>query len=161
MLKNYFKIALRNLARNTVGSFINVGGLAVGMAVAILIGCWIWDEGSFDKYNPNYDRIDEVMQHANINGEKVTGSTIPYPMGAALRKEFGQDFKQVLMSTWNGNHLLSYSDKRLTATGSFFEPGGSEMLDLKMLKGSRDGLKDPASILLYSSPARAWFDESA
>ncbi|HWK06969.1 MAG TPA: ABC transporter permease [Puia sp.] len=160
MFKNYFKIAWRNLVRNKVASFINIGGLAVGMAVAILIGFWIWDELSFDKYNSHYDRIAEVMQHANINGDKFTGNTVPYPMGAALRKEFGEDFRQVLMATFNANHLLSYGDKRLNVTGSFFEPGVTDMLDLDMVKGSRGGLKDPASILLSVSQARAWFGEA-
>ena len=56
MIKNYFKIAWRNLARNKRDSIINIGGLAVGMAVAMLIGLWIYDEVSFDKYNKNYNR---------------------------------------------------------------------------------------------------------
>ena len=160
MLKNYFKIALRNLARNKVASFINIGGLAVGMAVAILIGYWIWDEVSFDKSNPNYDHIAQVRQNFSINGEKGTGTTVPYPIAAALRKEYGEDFKQVLIATWNGQHLLSYGDKKRNTHGSFFEPGVTDMLDLKMLKGSRDGLKDPTSILLSASEAKAWFGEA-
>ena len=57
MFKNYFKIAWRNLIKNKGISFINIGGLAVGMAVATLIGLWIWDELSFDKQNKNYDRF--------------------------------------------------------------------------------------------------------
>ena len=57
MLKNYFKIAWRNLFRNKISSFINIGGLTVGMAVAMLIGLWIYDELSFNKYHQNYDRI--------------------------------------------------------------------------------------------------------
>ena len=63
MIKNYFKIALRNLGKNKASSFINIGGLAVGMAVAMLIGLWIYDEFSYDKYHKNYDRIARVMQH--------------------------------------------------------------------------------------------------
>jgi len=57
MIKNYFKIAWRNLIRNKGYSAINIGGLAVGMAVAILIGLWIYDELSFNKYHKNYDSI--------------------------------------------------------------------------------------------------------
>ena len=61
MIKNYFKIAWRNLIKNKASSFINIGGLAVGMAVAMLIGLWIWDELSFDKYHQNYDRVAIAM----------------------------------------------------------------------------------------------------
>ncbi len=62
MIKNYFKIAFRNLIKNKFSSFINIGGLAIGMAVAILIGLWIYDELSFNKNFKNYDRIAQVMQ---------------------------------------------------------------------------------------------------
>ena len=68
MIKNNFKIAWRNLVKNKVYSFINVGGLAVGMSVAMLIGLWLFDELSFDKATPNYDRIVQVMQHQTFDG---------------------------------------------------------------------------------------------
>src|SRR5260370_8900382 len=57
MIKSYFKIGWRNILRNKGYSFINIGGLAIGMSVAILIGLWVYDELSFDKYHSNYDRI--------------------------------------------------------------------------------------------------------
>jgi putative ABC transport system permease protein len=57
MLQNHVKIAWRNLFRNRASSFINVGGLAMGMAVAMLIGLWIYEELSFDKYHQNYESI--------------------------------------------------------------------------------------------------------
>jgi hypothetical protein len=63
MLKNYLKIALWNLVKNEVHSFINIAGLAVGMAVAILIGFWLIDELSANKHHKNYDSIYQVMMH--------------------------------------------------------------------------------------------------
>jgi len=68
MILNYFKIAWRNLIKSKGYSAINIGGLALGMAVAIMIGLWIWDELSYNKYFNNYDRIAQVMQHQNFNG---------------------------------------------------------------------------------------------
>ena len=68
MIKNYFKIAFRNLLKNKGYSFINIAGLATGMAVAHLIGLWIWDELVYDKYHQNYDRIAQVWQHNIYNG---------------------------------------------------------------------------------------------
>jgi hypothetical protein len=69
MIKNYFKIAWRNLIKNKAHSTINIVGLSIGMAVAMIIGLWIWDELSYDKDNPNYEKIAQVMQHNTINGE--------------------------------------------------------------------------------------------
>ena len=65
MLENYFKLAFRNLVRNKISSFINIGGLTVGMAVAMLIGLWLYDELTFNKYHLNYDRIAQVMTRGN------------------------------------------------------------------------------------------------
>ena len=65
MIRSYFKIAWRNLGRSKGYSAINIGGLAVGMAVAMLIGLWVFDELNYDRYHKNYDRIAQVMQHAN------------------------------------------------------------------------------------------------
>ena len=61
MFKNYFKTAWRNLLKNKTSSVINISGLAVGMAVAMLIGLWIFDELSFNKYHRNYERIAQIM----------------------------------------------------------------------------------------------------
>ena len=77
MIKNYLKVAWRNLTRNKASSFINIAGLAVGMAVAMLIGLWIWDEVSFDKSNKNYDHIVQVLANENAGGGIVTQSTQP------------------------------------------------------------------------------------
>lgn len=89
MLRNYLKIAGRNIFRNKVYSFINIGGLAVGMAVAMLIGLWVWDELSFDQSFANYDRIAQVMQHQTYNKEIATQVPIPLPLGAELRRSYG------------------------------------------------------------------------
>lgn len=77
MIKNYFKTAWRNLVKNKVHSFINIIGLSVGMAVAMMIGLWIWDEISFDRGNINYPQIAQLMQHNSINSE--TGTGLPCP----------------------------------------------------------------------------------
>ncbi len=157
MIKNYFKIAWRNLVKSKGYSAINIGGLAVGMAVAMMIGLWVYDELSFDKYHKNYDRIAQVMQHANFNGKVETQVANPALMGPELRAKFGSDFKYVVQSSWSGGHLLSVDNKPFMKTGIFFEPDAPEMLTLKMLKGTRGGLKDPYSIMLSASAAGSIF----
>jgi hypothetical protein len=136
MIKNYFKIAWRNLIKNKAHSAINIVGLSVGMAVAMIIGLWIWDELSADKDNPNYEKIAQVMQHNTINGEIGTWPAVPQPMGDELRKSYGSDFKYILMSSWT-EVILSVGDKKITKREIFRAAGA--MLNLKMLKGTRNG----------------------
>ena len=90
MVKSYFTIAWRNLIKNKGYSAINIGGLAVGMAVAILIGLWIWDELSYNKYHQNYDRIVRVMQNQNFNGEIGTQVSNPYVSGSRDQEQIWQ-----------------------------------------------------------------------
>jgi putative ABC transport system permease protein len=159
MLKNYFKIAWRNLVRNKGYSAINIGGLAVGMAVAVLIGLWIYDELSYDKFHKNYDRIAQVMQHQTFNGYKSTGSAIPMPLVTELKSKYGSNFKHLVMSTWQGKRILTYGDKKISIEGNFMDAPAPEMLSLKMVKGTYSGLKDPYSILLSTSTAKAFFGD--
>ncbi|HRP54590.1 ABC transporter permease [Agriterribacter sp.] len=157
MFKNFFKIAWRNLIKSKGYSAINIGGLAAGMAVAILIGLWVYDELSYDKYHENYDRIAQVMQHANFNGETATQTANPALMGPEIRAKYGSDFKYVVQASWQGGHLLSAGKRNFTKKGIFFEADAPDMLTLKMLKGTRKGLKDPYSIMLSASAAKAIF----
>ena len=157
MIKNYFKTAWRNLIKSKGYSAINIGGLAVGMAVAMMIGLWIWDELSFNKYHKNYDRIARVMQNQLFNGEVQSQFSNPAVLSAEIRRRYGSDFKYVLQSSWNFQHTLAYGEKKLLKTGSFFEPGVADMLSLKIVKGKDDGLKDINSIMICESVAKAYF----
>ena len=89
MIKNYLKIALRNLAKNKVYSFINIGGLAVGMAVAMLIGLWVYDELSFNKYHKNYEKIAQIRRFGTDPNTKESRSSesLFFPMGASIKKK--------------------------------------------------------------------------
>ena len=157
MFKNFFKTAFRNLVKNKGLSFINIAGLSVGMAVAMLIGLWAWDEMSFDKYHQNYNSIAQVMQSQLIDDEMGTQTTLPMPIGNVLRTTYGSYFKMVVMSSNNESHILSAGEKKFTETGNYMEPAAPDLFTLKMLDGSRQGLKDPTSILICQSVATALF----
>jgi putative ABC transport system permease protein len=160
MLKNFFKVAIRNLRRDKAHSFINIAGLSVGMSVAIIIGLWIWDEWSFDRYNTHYDQIAVVMQNMTGNGEVHTFDGTPFPLANELRSKYGSDFSQVVIGYSARQHVLSYGEKRLVENGAYFEPGAPDMFDLTMLHGSRDALKDPDAVMLSASVARAYFGDA-
>jgi putative ABC transport system permease protein len=158
MIKSYFKIAWRNLIKNKAHSFINIAGLSVGMAVAILIGLWIWDELSFNKYHRNYGHIAQVWQNVTNNGEIQTWESTPYPLADELRKNYGADFKQVVLTAGLGDQILATADKKLTVRGSYFEQQGPALFGLNMLKGTQaTALKDPSSIIISQTTANAIF----
>jgi putative ABC transport system permease protein len=160
MIKNYLKSAWRNLVKNKVHSFINIVGLSVGMAVAMLIGLWVWDEISFDTFTPNYGSIAQVIQNVTNNGEVQTWRQMPYPLAAELRKSYGGDFKNVVMAVGFGDHMVALDNKKLKRSGCYMEPQGPRMFTLDMLKGSRDALNDPSSIIISASTAKAYFGDA-
>ena len=157
MLKNILKTAWRNLFKTRVHSFINITGLSIGIAVALLTGLWILDESSYDTYNEHYDRVARVMQTTTVNGEIGTGSGQPVPLAAELRNTYGSALKHIALSQWTRDHILSAGDKKFTEKGKFMEEEGPEILSLKMQEGTRTGLKDPSSVLISASAAKALF----
>jgi putative ABC transport system permease protein len=158
MIKSYFVIAWRNLIKNRIYSIINIGGLSVGMGVAVLIGLWVYDELSYDKYHSNYERVAQVMQHQTYNGEVGTQEANPAILAEEIRNVYGSDFKHVLQASWNFDRTLTYGDKMFIKTGSYFEPGVADMLSLRMLRGTGD-LKEMNAILISESVAKTYFDD--
>ncbi len=157
MLKNYFKTAWRSLIKDKLHSFINIAGLSIGMTVAILIGLWMHDELSFNKNFKNYDHIAQVIQNVTNNGEVQTWWDVPYPLSEELRKNYGSDFRHIAMAVNWGNHVVTIGDKKLKETGGYFEKEMPDMFSLDMLKGKRNSLNDPSSVLLSASAAKAYF----
>ena len=161
MIKSYFKIALRNLLKNKGYTFINVAGLASGMAVALLIGLWIWDELNYNQYHKNYDRLAQVWQHNVYNGVKGSQVSNPYVMAEEIRNNFGSDFKYVLQSTWNFGRILAVGEKKFNKSGMYWEPQVIDMLSINLLRGTPElALKDPYSIILSESVAKTLFDDA-
>ncbi|MGZ3873177.1 MAG: ABC transporter permease, partial [Mucilaginibacter sp.] len=157
MFKNYLKIAWRNLVKNKVSSFINIGGLAVGMAVAMLIGLWVWDELSFNKYHHNYDRIVQVMQKQKFLGNIKVWEQMPYRLVNELRANYQGSFKYVVTATTMGSYYLSHGESKILQTGQFIDAAAPRMLTLNMLRGSWVALNDPHAVLLSASAAKRLF----
>ncbi|WP_338875153.1 ABC transporter permease [Spirosoma sp. SC4-14] len=160
MLRNYVKIALRNLSKNKVYSFINILGLAVGMAVAMLIGLWIYDELSYNKFHKSYDRIAQLFINQTFNGSTGTSPAVSIPSATEIKTNYASDFKYASLASWSYGHLLMNGEKRINKEGMYVEPVFPQMLSLTMLKGDyATALKEPASILLSESMAKALFGE--
>lgn len=158
MIKNYLKIAWRSLKKNIGYSAINITGLAVGMAVALLIGLWIYDELSFDRYHKNHSRVGQVLATQDFNDEVGTDASIVVPMGAAFRTQYASEFKKVALSSWNLPHILSVGERKISQSGMWAEPDLPALLGLD-IRGESDGLKDPSSLILSQSVAKALFGD--
>src|SRR6202522_3006525 len=140
MFKNYLRVAFRSLQRNRFYAAINIGGLAVGMAVALLIGLWIQDELSYDKYHTHYDRIVQVLQKEKFLGKTKMWGHQPFLLLDALRKSYGDRFEHIVASIPARGLALQQGEKKMPGQGLFMDADGPDMLTLKMVKGDRRGL---------------------
>lgn len=157
MLKNYFKIAWRNLLKSKVYSSINVLGLACGMAVAMLIGFWMFDELTFDHYHANHKKIAQVMITQTFNGETGTGDAMAIPLGMELRNKYTSDFKYVTLCSWNFGFVVGAGEKKLSKSGMWVQPEFPTMMGLETVSGNLKALTDLSSILIDQSLAVALF----
>ncbi|WP_128548265.1 ABC transporter permease [Larkinella soli] len=156
MLRNYVKIAWRNLIRQKTYSIINITGLASGMAVALLIGLWIWDELSFNGFHQHSGRIAQVMENQTLEQGVQTFAALPMPVSRELRTRYPDDFKSVAAAVWT-DQIVAFQDRKFTRSGGFVESDFPEMMTFDMIQGSRLGLKDPTSVLISETTAKALF----
>ncbi len=161
MFRNYFTIAWRNLVKSKVYSLINVLGLAAGMAVALLIALWIWDELTFDDYHVNHKQLAQVMTtFIGNDGDMNTNPAIAIPIGDELRNKYGSDLKKVSLASWNFGHILAVGDKKITGEGMWVEANFPSMFSLQMKEGNIHALNDPSSVLLSASLAKSLFGDA-
>ncbi len=159
MFKNYLKTAWRNLVKNKAHSFINIIGLSAGMAVAILIGLWMFDELSFDKNFSNYDRIAKLEQNVSFTADKTTFDVMPMPLAEELRNKYA-DFKAVSLSV-NRGFIVNYKNEKFSEQGNYVQPEFAHMMSLQMIMGSQNGLQDIHSIMVSQSLANKLFDRES
>jgi len=157
MLKNYFKIAWRNLLKSKVYSSINVLGLACGMAVAMLIGFWMFDELTYDHYHANHKKIAQVMITQTFNNETGTGQAMAIPLGVELRNKYTSDFKYVTLCSWNFGFVVGAGEKKLSKSGMWVQPEFPTMMGLETISGNLKALTDLSSVLIDHSLAVALF----
>ena len=164
MLKIYFKTALRGLIRDKVYSTLNIFGLATGMAVALLIGLWVYYQYSYDRFLPEYDQAYQVKYNYGTNkGEIDTRDQLPIPLAEVLRNVPGiEHVALTFSSTVYGplSQILSVGDKKLGPTGMAAGADFLTIFQYPLLKGTADDvLKDPQAIVLTESTAKALFGD--
>ncbi|RYG23725.1 MAG: ABC transporter permease, partial [Chitinophagaceae bacterium] len=157
MLRNFFKVAYRNLLRSKGFSFINIFGLAVGMASAILIVLWIQNEVSYDQFHKNKDRIYEAWNRATFDAKLFSWNTTPKVLARTLERDL-PEVERAVRVNWPSNFLFSIGDKRIMKTGNMVDTGFLQMFSFPLVKGNpATALNDMHSIILTQKLATAIF----
>ena len=157
MIKNYLKIAWRNLVNNKIYSALNILGLATGMAVALLIGLWVYNQLSYDRFLPDYSDQYQVKMNITVDGNTRTQDAVSLPLAEVLRKEI-PGVKYVAESDWNESHGLVVGDKKLYLQGTQIGGDFLKMFQYPLLEGNVNNvLQVTNSIVLTKSTAISLF----
>lgn len=148
MLNNFFKIALRNLWKNKGFSFINIAGLAVGMASAILILLWIQNEMSHDKFYAKSDRIYTLNNRDKFNGELWAWNTTPKILAPTIKLEF-PDVEEAVRYN-QATFLFTVGDKHLNIRGAFSDSGFFRVFDFPFIKGNANHALDKINSIVIT-----------
>jgi len=161
MFKNYLKVALRSLWKNKGFSAINIIGLAIGLAVCLLIVLYVVDELSYDKYNKNADRIYRIDADLYFNNTQFVAAVSPEPMAATLLREYPQ-MEQMVRLNAQGDILVKKGNQNIQehhavfADSTFFK-----VFTVPMLKGNpATALTQPSSIVIDETTAKKYFNST-
>ncbi|MGB3778834.1 MAG: ABC transporter permease [Tunicatimonas sp.] len=163
MLKNYLKVAFRNLVNNKVYSVINIGGLTLGIATALLILLWVGDELSYDRYHTNADRLFRTVVLGQVADQEVAYTTTPAPFAELASGEIPE-----IQSTTRVNlvaqALFTHEQQPFQEPdGAYADPAMLTMFSFNFIEGDpATALIDPKSVVLSQTLARKYFgDEPA
>jgi len=158
MFKNYMKIALRNIKRHKGYSFINIFGLAAGIACCILIFLWVQDEFSYDKFHDNGDNLYLVGTHQRLGSRTATSSGTPPALGPAFKEEYPEIVNSARFC--NGPHALifAYGEKRFRELTEAVDSSLLEMFTFPLIQGNPESaLKEPYSLVMTERMAQKYF----
>ena len=161
MLKNYFKIALRNLWRHKVYTFINLVGLSIGIASSILLYLYLQDELSFDTHHSKADRIYRMTTYFDLEGQnqEIRLSRASGMLALKLKKDFPEVQQTVNLFQGSGKKPITYKDKKMFANDMYYADSTYfELFDHQFIKGNpKTALKEPNSIVLTRTLAKKIF----
>ena len=157
MFKNYFKTAWRNIKRGNGYSALNIFGLATGMAVALIIGLWVYNQYSYDKFLPGYKQLYQVQRHFYGNGDTLTYGGTSLKLADALRNQI-PEIKSVAETDGGSMHGIMVGHRKFYMQGNQVAGDFLTMFQFPLLEGAaKNVLSDPYSIVLTESTAKALF----
>jgi ABC-type antimicrobial peptide transport system permease subunit len=158
MFRNYFLLAWRHLQKNRGYSAINIAGLAVGMALTLIIALWITDEFSFDHYAPDHRRIGVAMHYIYMGDQNATNETIPMPWGNTFRSQYSNLFTSTALTSGSAfDGLVSYGERVVNSKAVWAQMELPRIFGFRFTKGDLASAKDPSTVLISQSLAIALF----
>lgn len=159
MITNYFKIAIRQFARNKGFSFINIMGLAIGIAVSIIGFLYVFNEVSYDRFHKNADRIHRIAVEALSGSTEIYQTYTAAAYTQALYDDFTEIEKVCRIATWNFQFKFkknSFIENKVFVTDSTF----FEMFTIPVVRGQKDHLlSQPYTAVLTESTAKRFFGD--
>ena len=157
MIRNYLKIAWRNLFRNKGFSATNLLGLTIGITCTILISLWVKDELTYDKFHANYKSIYKLYANRDFNNQIFTDQNMVLPLAGTIEKSIPQ-VENAVVTTHRQSHVLRYGDKKLKKDGYTVSEHFFNMFSWKFINGSPStALPDAYAIVLTQSTAKSLF----
>lgn len=157
MLKNYFKIAWRNLFRHKGFAASNLLGLTIGMTCSILIFLWVHDEVSYDRFHTNYDNIYQIIANRDFKNHVFTDRNMVFPLAKSLESGYS-NIKNAVEMSYPGDHIIQYGDAKLKKNGYAVSEHFFDVFSWKFIRGNAaTAITDPSSIVLTQSAAKAFF----
>jgi putative ABC transport system permease protein len=156
MIKNFFKISLRIIKRYPLYTILNISGMAIGMACAILMLLWIQNELSYDRFYKNADRLYRVVQTFTYEGRSQLSAATPYPLASALKEEF----PEIIRSTryQNAGATFTKGDNIVEGGLAFVDNDFFEMFDIEFVQGDKtSALDEPYNIIITEKMAKRYF----
>lgn len=159
MFKNYLKIAWRNLIRNKGFSILNIAGLSIGLTVFTLIILWINFELGFDRFHENQERIYEVNNQYDVEGEIWTWNSTPKAMAPAIKKDY-PEVERISRYFYDTPFLFSVDDKRIKATGTIVDPDFLSIFSFPLVQGDIASVfSDVNSVVITETFAKKMFGD--
>ena len=159
MFKNYLKTTTRNLWKNKTYSFLNIAGLAIGIASAALIFLWVEDELTFNRNFTNRDLIYRIMENHHNEGKINTSGSTPGPMAQAVKSDI-PGIKNSGRLSWTMDELIVLNDKSIKEPGAYVDPSVLSMFALPFIYGEpAEAFKDLQSVVISETVARKFFGD--
>ena len=161
MLKNYVKVALRSLRQQKGYTFINMAGLAIGIACCMLVGLYLRQELSYDRWHKEADHLYRIVRDVQREDGTDYSARTPVPLGPTLKEEF-PDVIDVVRFWRSFEATLSHGPETLREPGLYFaDPGVFDLFSLVLLRGDpRTALSSPGTMVLTESAARRYFGDA-
>jgi putative ABC transport system permease protein len=156
MLRNFLKVAFRNLGRNKIFAAINISGLAVGMASAALILLWIQNEVSHDRFHEHLDRLYLMENRDQFSGQLWAWNSTPKIMATVLKKDYSE--VENVSRALDAPFLCTVGERRLKGTSNIVDSGFLEMFSFPLIRGDKStALSKPFSMVVTQAFAKKMF----